>query len=135
QDLDEISRLRRRAHDATVSALQTQGYYDPIVTLEVGEDYQGETWDILIEPGEQTRVRHVDLSFSGQINEPEFAPRVQKIREAWPLNQGDVFLNKDWSDAKADLLQSVKSKDFYYARYTHTQATVTADKNTADLDL
>src|SRR5690606_26347661 len=67
QDLDEISRLRRRAHDATVSALQTQGYYDPIVTLEVGEDYQGETWDILIEPGEQTRVRHVDLSFSGQI--------------------------------------------------------------------
>ena len=135
QDLDEISRLRRRAHDATVSALQTQGYYDPIVTLEVGEDYQGETWDILIEPGEQTRVRHVDLSFSGQINEPEFAPRVQKIREAWPLNQGDVFLNKDWSDAKAELLQSVKSKDFYYARYTHTQATVTADKNTADLDL
>lgn len=135
QDLDEISRLRRRAHEATVSALQTQGYYDPVVTLEVGEDFEGETWDILIEPGERTRVKRVNIDFTGQITDPQFTVRVEGIRKNWTLNEGDLFLNHDWSNAKADLLQSVKSKDFYYARYTHTKATVVADLNTVDLDL
>lgn len=135
QDLDEISRLRRRAHAATLSALQTQGYYDPVVTLEVGEDFEGETWDIIIEPGERTRVKSVNIDFLGQIAQPEFAVRVEGIRKNWSLNEGDLFLNKDWSDAKNTLLQSVKSKDFYYARFAHTKATVTADLNIADLDL
>src|SRR3546814_3159491 len=46
QDGGEVSRLRRRAHDATVSALQTRGYYAPTVTLEVGQDIAGETWEL-----------------------------------------------------------------------------------------
>ncbi len=41
QDGGEVERLRRRAHDATVSALETQGYFSPVVTLEVGQDYMG----------------------------------------------------------------------------------------------
>lgn len=135
QDLEETSRLQRRAHDATISALQTQGYYDPIVTLEVGEDFEGETWDITIEPGQQTYVKQVNIDFTGQIADPEFKVRVEGLRQNWSLNEGDLFLNADWSDAKSDLLQSVKSKDFYYARYLHTKATVVADLGTADLDL
>lgn len=135
QDLEEVSRLRRRAYDATLSALQTQGYYDPVVTLEVGEDYKGETWDILIEPGERTRVKSVAINFTGQITEPEFEQRVEKARADWPLKKDDIFINSRWSDAKSELLQSVKIKDFYYARYIRTEALVVADKGTADLDL
>ena len=86
QDLDEISRLRRRAHAATLSALQTQGYYDPVVTLEVGEDFEGETWDIIIEPGERTRVKSVNIDFLGQIAHPEFAVSVEGIRKNLSLN-------------------------------------------------
>lgn len=78
QDLTEVSRLQRRAHDATLSALQTQGYYDAVVTLEVGELEDGqETWDIIIEPGIRTTVQKVMLDFSGQITQPEFEARVQ----------------------------------------------------------
>src|SRR5690625_7542942 len=36
QALQEVSRLRRRAYEATLSALETEGYFDPVVTLEVG---------------------------------------------------------------------------------------------------
>src|SRR5690554_2649587 len=61
QDGGEVERLRRRAHDATVSALETQGYFSPVVTLEVGEDIGGETWDIIIEPGERTHIRDVGI--------------------------------------------------------------------------
>src|SRR5699024_3386193 len=57
QDGGEVSRLRRRAHQATLSALETQGYFSPVVTLEVGKDVGGETWDIIIKPGERTLVR------------------------------------------------------------------------------
>lgn len=135
QDLEEVSRLRRRAHDATVSALETQGYFDAVVNLEVGEDYQGETWDIVIQPGERTLVKTVTINFSGRITEPEFDERVTNLRQHWPLKPGEIFLNKEWSDAKSDLLQKVKSKDFYYARYNHTRALVTADLSQADLDL
>ncbi len=136
QDLHEVSRLRRRAYDATLSALETEGYFDPVVTLEVGKNYTGgETWDITIEPGERTRVRHVDIEFSGQITEPEFAERINKIKTQWPLKEGDLFLNSQWSSAKADLLGEVKNKDFYFARYMRTRATVYAEEAEADLSL
>lgn len=135
QDLSEVSRLRRRAHDATVSTLQTQGYFDSVVTLEVGEDFRGETWDIIIEPGEITTVRQADLRFVGQITQPEFKVRLEGLKADFPLREGDPFLNKRWSAAKSDLLEEVRRKDFYYARYTQTRAVVHADQAKADLSL
>lgn len=135
QDLSEVSRLRRRAHDATVSALQTQGYYDSVVTLEVGEIGDQESWDIIIQPGERTTVNDVNLHFSGQITNPEFKTRLEGLRADWPLQKGDIFLNDDWGNAKQDLLNNVKSKDFFFARYERTRAVVHADEAKADLEL
>ncbi|MDV2116833.1 autotransporter assembly complex protein TamA [Alcaligenes faecalis] len=135
QDLGEVSRLRRRAHDATVSALQTQGYFDSVVTLEVGEDSSGEYWDIIIQPGEITRVRDIALDFKGKIQEPEYQVRLEGIKASFPLKAEDPFLNSVWSSAKADLLESVQRQDFYYARYIETRATVLADEGVADLSL
>lgn len=135
QDGGEVSRLRRRAHDATVSALETQGYFSPVVTLEVGEDIGGETWDIIIEPGERTHIRDVDIKFKGHITRPEFADRVASLRADWPLIKGEPFINGSWSNAKVDLLDEVSRKDFYFARYLHTQATIMADEVQADLAL
>src|SRR5690606_35642226 len=112
QDGGEVSRLRRRARDATLSALETQGYYSPKVTLEVGEDIGGETWDITIEPGERTQVDDVNLHFKGQIARPEFADRVQLLKEQWPLQQGMPFINESWHNAKISLLDNVSRKDF-----------------------
>lgn len=133
QDGGEVERLRRRAHDATVSALETQGYFSPVVTLEVGQDYAGETWDIIIEPGPRTEVRGVDLRFEGQVATPEFEGRVRQAREAWPLETGEIFINSEWSSAKTTLLDEINTRDFYFARITHSQATVDADAARADL--
>lgn len=135
QDGGEVSRLRRRAHDATLSALETQGYFSPVVTLEVGEDIGGETWDIIIEPGERTEIRDVDIRFRGHITRPEFSERADTLRAAWPLTKGMPFINGSWSDAKVGLLDDVSRKDFYFARYVHTQATIMADEARADLAL
>jgi len=133
QDGGEVSRLRRRAYDATVSALETQGYFSPTVTLDVGEDVAGETWDITIEPGERTQVEKVDLNFSGQIERPEFAGRVQSLRDSWPLEKGMPFINESWNKAKGSMLDEVSRKDFFFARMARSQATVDAERAKADL--
>ncbi len=135
QDGGEVSRLRRRARDATLSALETQGYFAPKVTLEVGEDIRGETWDIIIEPGEVSHVDQVDLDFSGQITRPEFAARVQTLKKEWPLEKGMPFINESWHSAKETLLDGVSRKDFFFARLTGSQATVDAEKAKADLSV
>lgn len=135
QDGGEVVRLRRRAHQATVSALETQGYFSPVVTLEVGEDIGGETWDIIIEPGERTHIRDVDIRFRGHIAKPEFTQRVESLRADWELEPGMPFINGSWHDAKVGLLDAVSRKDFYFARYINTQATIVADEAQADLAL
>lgn len=135
QDVGEVSRLRRRAHDATVSALETQGYFSPTVTLEVGEYEGAETWDIIIEPGERAVVEIVNLSFKGRIADSDSAGRVEKLRSEWALKKGMPFINATWGKAKSDLLDEVSRKDFYFARLSHSQATIDADQATADLDV
>lgn len=133
QDGGEINRLRRRARDATLAALATQGYFSPKVTLEAGTDIGGETWDIAIVPGKRTTVESVNLEFAGRITRPEHAQRVQRLRDDWRLKPGQPFINGDWNRAKATLLDDVSTRDFLLARMTSSRADIDADKATARL--
>ncbi len=137
QDVREVSRLRRRAWDAARAALQTQGYFSSVVTLNVTEGAPGggEFWDIVIEPGERTQVRLLGLHFTGAISGEAFAGRRDKLREAWPLRPGMPFINNDWNSAKSTLLDDVSRQDFYFARYARTRATVDPQAAAADLAL
>ena len=131
QDGGEINRLRRRARDATLAALATQGYFSPTVTLEAGTDIGGETWDIGIVSGKRTTVSEVDLKFTGRITRPEYAQRVQKLRDDWQLKAGQPFINSDWNKAKSSLLDQVSTRDFMLARMTASQADIQADTASA----
>ncbi|WP_251864655.1 BamA/TamA family outer membrane protein [Achromobacter sp. Marseille-Q4962] len=133
QDGGEINRLRRRARDATLAALATQGYFSPTVTLESGTDIGGETWDIGIVPGKRTMVSSVELVFTGRIARPEYAERVGKLRENWLLKPGQPFINSEWNKAKSTLLDDVSSRDFLLARMTSSSAQVQAEDATAAL--
>lgn len=134
QDSREADRIRRRGRDAVLSSLATRGYFDPVVTLEVGEDFEGETWDISIEPGELTRVQSVNNEFVGTIaNSPSYEQRLEKIRQGWGLPKDEVFINRTWSNSKNSLLEAVAADDFYLARMTQSQALIDPDESTADL--
>lgn len=127
QDGGEMNRLRRRARDATLSALATEGYFSPVVTLGVGSDIGGETWDITIDAGPQALVSAVDLQFSGRIDQADFAQRIDTLRREWPLQVGEPFINSEWNRAKSSLLESVASHDFLLARMSHSAAQVDAE--------
>ena len=134
QDSREADRIRRRGRDAVLSSLATRGYFDPEVLLEVGEDFEGETWDISIEPGEKTTVSSVKNEFIGTIaNSPAYEQRIENIRQDWGLPEDRVFINQEWSRAKSSLLNAVAADDFYLARMTHSQALIDPDESTADL--
>lgn len=127
QDGGELDRLRRRARDAALAALATQGYFSPSVTLEAGTDVGGETWDISIKPGKRATVASVDLQFTGRITLPEYAKRIEDLRKNWSLKVGQPFINSDWSKAKSTLLGSVSSRDFMMAYLAKSDAAVYAD--------
>jgi len=133
QDGGEINRLRRRARDATLAALATQGYFSAKVTLETGTDIGGETWDIAIQPGERAHVASVELKFSGRVSLPEYAKRVAQLRQDWSLPVGRPFINSDWNRAKSALLDAVAARDFMLAHMTDSDAAVHAD--TAEVHL
>jgi len=135
QDVGEVSRLRRRAHAATLAALETQGYFSAQVTLDATTDALGEAWDIVIAPGARTQVESVQIVFQGSIAQAAYAQRVQALRAQWPLAPGMAFVNNAWSDAKTDLLEAVRQRDFYFARLAHTQASVDTDMARARLEV
>jgi len=133
QDGGEATRLRRRARDATLSALATQGYFSPRVTLEVGHDVGGETWDIAIVPGPQAKVQAVELEFRGRLSDPAYGERVAALRKEWTLPAGRPFVNDEWNKAKSALLEAVSARDFYLARIVQSQARVDAEAARVDL--
>lgn len=134
QDSREADRIRRRGRDAVLSSLATRGYFDPEVVLEVGEDFEGDTWDISIVPGEKTVVKSVTNDFTGTIaNSLSYQQRIEDLRQDWGLPEGRVFINKEWSKAKSSLLEAVAAEDFYLARMAHSQALIDPDESSADL--
>lgn len=137
QDVREVSRLRRRAWDAARAALRTQGYFSPVVTLDASEGApgEGEFWDIRIQPGERSHVRLLGLEFKGALAGPAYDGRRAELRDAWPLLPGMPFINDDWAAAKAALLDEVSRKEFYFARYARTRATIDPGEAAADLEV
>ena len=124
------ARARRHAGRA-----RHAGLFFPTVTLEAGTDIGGETWDIGIVSGKRTTVSSVDLGFTGRITRPEYAQRVQKLREDWRLKVGQPFINNDWNKAKAALLDEVSERDFLLARMTSSAAEIQAEQASAALSV
>lgn len=137
QDVREVSRLRRRAREAALAALQTQGYFSARVDLDVApaQDQEPEFWTITIDTGARTQVRQLGLAFDGAILGDAWAGRRQALEKAWLLKPGMPFINDDWSRAKSDWLDDVSGEDFYFARYAQTRATVDPSTHEADLEV
>ncbi|GAA5236534.1 BamA/TamA family outer membrane protein [Verticiella sediminum] len=133
QDGGEVDRLRRRARDVTITALATEGYFSPDVTLQAGTDIGGETWDITIRPGERSVISSVDLGFAGAISHDRYSERVERMRTAWSLPVGADFRSEQWETAKRDLIGSVSEEDFAFARIDKSEARVDADAARVDL--
>lgn len=158
--LQELGRLSAAAPQQARALLETEGYFNARVTVE-RSDLQaiesgpngGErlTVTVKVDPGPQTRVSRVALSFAGELLDPiaesvrqaepspEFRARVSRQRDRlsreWALAPGEAFTQSAWSNAKSALLGRVRTQGYPLARWAETSAQVDADANTAELIL
>ena len=132
-------RLRRLAAEAEREAREvaaTEGYFSPRVEVRIDESQSPWSVMVKVDPGERTRVSHVEIRFSGPAaQDPEARELFQRVRERWRLRRGEAFRQSDWDAAKREAARELASWRYAAARVADSQATIDPEKREARLDI
>jgi translocation and assembly module TamA len=132
-------RLRRLAAEAEREAREvaaTEGYFSPRVEVQVDESKSPWSVMVKVDPGERTRVSHVEIRFSGPAaQDPEAREQFQRVRERWRLRRGEPFRQSDWDAAKREAARELARWRYAAARVADSQATIDPEKREARLDI
>lgn len=143
-DDSEWSRLIDAAPLQVRELLQTEGHFQPVVTMEREgrrADGEPELVRLLVQPGERARISRVTLEVEGPLEraasegEAHAAATLAQLRAGWALPPGAAFRNGDWSDAKAAALARLRAAGWVTANWSGTAADVDMAKNEVRLFL
>jgi translocation and assembly module TamA len=146
EDVDdtEWSRLIDAAPAQVRELLQTEGYFQPGVTLQRGagrEAGQAERVILKVEPGTRARVASLTLEFEGALEhdardgQAHAQATLAQLRKDWELPLGSDFRNPAWSDAKAATLARLRAAGYATASLSGTAAEVDTEHNEVRLFL
>jgi translocation and assembly module TamA len=112
----------------------TQGYFSPIVRTDVRTVNNARRVTVTVEPGPQTVISSVSLSFRGAVitEDPE---QENATRAAFSLHEGDPFSQGDWDDAKNAALRTLQSRRYLAAKIYHSEALVDPRTHEAKLSV
>lgn len=132
----EIDRYHRRVIDSVLSLLSADGYFSPNidVSIECGLHNQ-KIWNIFIIAGRRTTIAKLDISFTGSITDKEFEKRVQFLINNCSLQIGMEFTNREWSNTKSKMLNSLLSHDFFFAKIVKSEAIIDQENAQAYLSI
>ncbi|MGZ9014721.1 MAG: POTRA domain-containing protein, partial [Burkholderiales bacterium] len=132
-----LERLVSEARAAAAEALSAEGYFDAKVNAHIETQPQAEAIvRITVEPGPRTRVRELDLSFSGAaLDDPEGVKRMEVIRQTWRLPPEEPFKQSEWNAAKDEALARLARGRYAAARVADSEARVYPEERAADLRL
>ena len=135
-DADEADEERelRRAERAVREALATEGHFDPKLRFEPA-GAGAIRYRMIVDPGPLTRVKSVDLKFTGALAEPRFAQRAADLRAAWPLTPGSPFRSAEWEQAKMRLLAATEERHFAGAVLVDSGARIEVETASATLEV
>ncbi len=144
EDVDdtEWSRLIDAAPAQVRELLQTEGYFQPRVSLQRAggrEAGQAERVILEVEPGSRARVASLTLEFEGALERDARDGQVHAqatlalLRKGWELPLGSDFRNADWSDAKATTLARLRAAGYAAASLSGTAVEVDTELNAARL--
>jgi len=128
----ERALFMRRAQREIPELLMTEGYFSSKVSLRrvMGSG----TLEVVVEPGELTKVSAVNIEFRGDIEQAD-GQRAQLLRKEWSLPQGKGFSAAAWDRAKSDLLTQLARKEYAAARIVDSAAKVDIPSATAQLKI
>ena len=135
-DADRLKRLVDEATREAREAAATEGYFSARVQAEV--DSSAEPWVVRlrVEPGERTRVRDVDIRFSGPAaSDAEARGRLERVRENWTLRPGQPFRQEDWDAAKRQALRDLFAWRYAAADIADSRAAIDPQEHRASLSV
>ncbi|MET0540824.1 MAG: BamA/TamA family outer membrane protein [Variovorax sp.] len=135
----ELSRLMVAAEANARELLNTLGYFTPTITLELRETPEAAAPRevlITVAPGEVTRIRQVDIGFSGPMaDDPTAEAQRNAVRAAWTLPAGQAFTQQAWDNAKSSGLRTLTARRYATASVLGSQADIDADDASAKLQV
>ncbi len=141
-DDTEWSRLIDAAPAQVRDLLQTEGYFNPRVSLErAAERVPGEpdTLQLQLRPGPRARVSRFNLEAEGELErgatagDPYALAIFEQLRRQWELPAGSDFRNPSWNEAKSATLARLRAAGYASASWLGTGAEVDVEGNTVRL--
>lgn len=125
----ERARLLAATPQRVRELLQTEGYFEPQVTLS-SEPGTPPRVRLLVLPGPRIGVVGHRLDFEGPLAraleaaEPQALELRQKLQSSGPLAPGQPFRNADWSDLKKQLLVTLRAAGYGAATLSGSAADI-----------
>ncbi|AOJ76207.1 hypothetical protein WM16_03165 [Burkholderia ubonensis] len=101
----------------------TEGYFSPVVRTDVRTRDGKRSVQIAVDPGPQTLVSSVDLTFNGPVGS-EDPKQESATRFAFSLKAGEPFTQAGWDAAKGAALRQLQSRRYLGAKITASEARV-----------
>ena len=112
----------------------TEGYFTPVVRTDVKVVDDKKTVTVSVDPGPQTTVASVSLTFKGAVT-TEDPKQENTARFAFSVQEGDAFSQDAWSNAKNAALKALQARRYLGAKITRSQARVNPRTHIADLSV
>ncbi len=110
----------------------TEGYFSPVVRTDVRTVEGKRTVTVSVDPGPQTTISSISLSFRGPVLTEDPAQE-NATRFAFTLYEGDPFSQEGWNDAKNASLKALQARRYLGAKIYHSEARI--DPRTHDATL
>jgi translocation and assembly module TamA len=133
-DEERLKRLVDEAIRESREAAATDGYFSAHVQAQV--DSSGEPWVVRlrVEPGERTRVKDVDIRFTGPATtDGEARPYMQRARQNWSLRPGQPFRQAEWESAKRQAVRDLAGFRYAAATIAGSEARIDRETHSASL--
>ncbi|KVP91773.1 hypothetical protein WJ95_07850 [Burkholderia ubonensis] len=101
----------------------TEGYFSPVVRTDVRTRDGKRSMQIAVDPGPQTVVSSVDLTFNGPVGS-EDPKQEAATRFAFSLKTGEPFTQAGWDAAKGAALRQLQSRRYLGAKITASEARI-----------
>ena len=127
-DDDEWSRLIDAAPAQARALLQTEGYFDPTITLV--REPGARRVELKLEPGPRVHVSRVTVVVDGALEraveagDADAKAVLAGLRRDWRLPPGKPFRNADWTEAKAAALAQLRADGYATATWNGTAAEI-----------
>jgi len=112
----------------------TAGYFSPVVRTDVRTVDGKKRVTVSVDPGPQTTISSVTLSFNGPVLTEDPAQE-NATRFAFSLHEGDPFSQGGWDDAKSASLRALQARRYVAAKITQSQARIDPRTHQAKLSV